>query len=308
MAITYLFPGQGSQKVGMGADLFNEFEASRERFSQANDILGRDLQKLCFEGPHEELTDTQNTQPALFTVEAIICDILGERGIKPSAALGHSLGEYSALYAAGVYSFEDGLRIVAKRGALMAEAGVRYPGAMAAVLGLENEQIAAALASVQSGVVVPANENSPDQTVISGEVRAVEDACEQLRQAGAKRVVPLPVSGAFHSPLMQSAADELESFLDGIAFQQARCPVICNVTADARQAPDKLRALLIEQLTSPVRWVDSMAFIEREGLVSCVEAGPGNVLRGLARKCSREIKVVPCDTVDNLYSLLNSRE
>jgi [acyl-carrier-protein] S-malonyltransferase len=308
MAYTLLFPGQGSQQVGMGADFIAKFDLAKKRFAQANEIVGRDIQTLCLEGPREELTATRNTQPALFTVESVCCDLLKENGIEPACVLGHSLGEYAALYAAGVFSFEDGLRVVARRGELMARAGEKNPGTMAAVLGLEKQRISDILAQVGSGVVAPANENSPEQTVISGEIPAVNEACEKLIQAGAKRVVPLPVSGAFHSPLMQDAADELAAVLGEISLNRAVCPIVCNVTADERRDPDELRELLVKQLTAPVRWSDSMAYIESRDLTSCIEAGPGAVLKGLARKTSKSINVVPCGTVDNLYSLLNSHE
>jgi len=304
--MTFLFPGQGSQKVGMGADFYEKFEAARKRFDSANEILERDLKKICFEGPDSELKATQNTQPALFTTEAAISDVLKEKGIVPSLALGHSLGEYSALYAAGVYSFEDGLRIVAKRGELMGKVGSAAPGAMAAVVGLGRDAVAAVLAGISSGVVVPANENSPDQTVISGDAAAVKEASEKLQASGAKRVIDLPVSGAFHSPLMETAATEFGEFLASFEFGPAQCGVVCNVTARVETDPAALKGLLKKQLVSPVKWVDSMRCIVEQGAVSCIEAGPGNVLRGLARKCDGGINVVPCETVDNLYSLAHS--
>ncbi|MBD3391761.1 MAG: ACP S-malonyltransferase [Chitinivibrionales bacterium] len=306
MEMTFLFPGQGSQKVGMGADFFEKFEMARRRFDEANDILGRDLKKICFEGPPEELTQTRNTQPALFVTEAAICDVLQENGITPALALGHSLGEYGALYAAGVYSFADGVRIVAKRGELMGEAGTVAPGAMAAVIGLARETIAEVLSSIESGTVVPANENAPEQTVISGDVEAVKAACGKLQAAGAKRVVDLPVSGAFHSPLMQQAADQFATFIASYEFREARCEIIPNVTAQRTKDSGQIRDLLVKQLVSLVRWVDAMALIAGEGAVNCVEVGPGSVLKGLARKCDPGISVAACATVDNLYSLTNS--
>jgi [acyl-carrier-protein] S-malonyltransferase len=302
MAMVFLFPGQGSQKPGMGADFHKEFDSVRKRFNEANEILGRDLRKICFEGPAEELTATQNTQPALFTVESAVCDCIRERGVVASLVLGHSLGEYSALYAAGVFSFSDGLRIVAKRGSLMARAGSMTKGAMAAVIGLARDAIANVLGGC-AGVVVPANENSPDQTVISGEAEAVKEAGEKMTAAGAKRVINLPVSGAFHSPLMKSAADEFAAFLASFSFNTAGCGVVSNVTAKAETDPLVIRDLLVRQLTSPVRWVDSMEFLKQQNALSCVEIGPGNVLKGLARKCAAGLNVVSCETVDNLYSL-----
>jgi len=287
----------------MGADIYAAFEQARRRFDEANEILGRDLKKICFEGPAEELTATHNTQPALFTVEAAICDVLEAKGIAPSLALGHSLGEYSALYAAGVFSFADGLRIVAKRGELMAEAGRTAHGAMAAVIGISRDDIVKVLSTV-NGVVVPANENSPDQTVISGQAEAVKEAGEKLMAAGAKRVIQLAVSGAFHSPIMKPAADRFGDFLKTFPFTSARCGVVSNVSAKPETDPGVIRELLVRQLTSPVRWVDSMAYVGRQEAITCIEIGPGNVLKGLARKCNAALNVVSCETVDNLYSLL----
>ena len=270
MQFSFLFPGQGSQKVGMGRDFYTHHDIGKQRFEEANSILGRNLADICFNGPEESLTATQNTQPALFTVEAIITDVLKEKGVLPVVTAGHSLGEYSALYAAGFFSFSDGLKLVAKRGELMAKVGKETPGAMAAVLGMPVDQIHAVLVKVTSGIVVSANENSPEQNVISGEVAAVSDACEQLKAAGAKRAVPLPVSGAFHSPLMQSAADSIAQVLETIHFNTPRCPVIANVTAQPETDPSNMKKLLVRQLTAPVRWVESMKTLAAHGPLKCI--------------------------------------
>ncbi len=304
MECTFLFPGQGSQSVGMGKDLLDEFSLAKARFEEADRILGRDLSRIILEGPQEELTATQNTQPALFTVESIITDILLEKGVNPQYTAGHSLGEYSALYAAGVISFEDGLKTVASRGELMSLAGKEAPGAMAAIIGMDKEKIASVLQQVKSGIVVPANENSPEQTVISGEVDAVNEACTLLKQAGAKRAMPLPVSGAFHSPLMQKASEKFSAVIQPVQFMKPRCPVITNVTARAETDPQLMKDLLVKQLVSPVRWVDSMNTLAGLNPAICVEVGPGSVLRGLAKKCSPSLNVVPCDSATNIYSLL----
>ena len=304
MELTLLYPGQGSQAVGMGRDLYDQVPEARARFEEADSILGRGLTKIIFDGPDDELKDTRNTQPALFTVEAALTDLLLASGVVPDYAAGHSLGEYSALYAAGVISFEDGLRTVAARGAAMARAGERNPGAMAAIVGMDRDKIVSVLAQVKSGVVVPANENSPDQTVISGEVAAVNEACELLKEAGAKRAIPLPVSGAFHSPLMQPAAEELAAALEPVNFLAPRCPVIANVTARPEGDPALMKDLLIRQLISPVRWVDSMKTLFECRPSNCAEVGPGAVLKGLMKKCQPEINVVSCDGVNNVYSLL----
>jgi len=305
MKIALLFPGQGSQAVGMGKDFYEEIPAARTRFEEADKILGRDLSGIIFEGPLEELTATQNTQPALFTVEAVITDFLISQGVEPQYTAGHSLGEYSALYAAGVISFEDGLKTVAARGAAMAEVGKETPGAMAAVMGIDREKIASVLSQVKSGVVVSANENSPEQTVISGEVEAVNEACLLLKEAGAKRTIVLPVSGAFHSPLMRAAANKLRAALEPVVFSAPRCPVITNVTAKAENDPALMKELLVKQLVSPVKWVDSMAALAACSVEQCAEVGPGAVLKGLAKKCAPTLNVVSCDTVTNLYSLIN---
>lgn len=307
MSRVFMYPGQGSQSVGMGKDFYEKFDSVKQKFDAANEILGRDLARLCFEGPEGDLKATQNTQPALFTLEASITDVLKDNGMQPSLTMGHSLGEYGALYGAGIVDFQDGLKLVARRGELMASAGEKAPGTMAAVIGLPKEKIAEVLSSVQEGVVVPANENTTEQTVISGEVSAVEKACDLLKQAGAKRAIVLPVSGAFHSPLMKCITDDFAQTLESVTFRDPVCPIVPNVTAQLETRPDEIKRLLIEQLTAPVRWVDSIRRIKTENHTAALEVGPGAVLQGLVRKIDREINVIPCSSVEKLYSLIEHR-
>lgn len=303
MEYAFLFPGQGSQFVGMGKDLFLANAHARMRLEEAHTILERDLGAIILDGHEEDLKRTENTQPALFLLETLLVDLLRERGITPNYVLGHSLGEYSALYAAGVFDFAVGLDLVAKRGLLMAEVAATTDGAMAAIIGMDKDKIKEILATISVGTVVSANENAPDQTVISGQSAAVAMACEILKEHGAKRAIPLAVSGAFHSPLMRNAAEAFGEYAESIPFRDAQCPVITNVTAQPEQNATKLKALLVEQLLSPVRWVDSLNVLLATGTRSCIEVGPGNVLKGLARKSSREFDVQACNDIASFDAL-----
>ncbi len=296
-----LFPGQGSQYLGMGKALSETHPGAKRLLDEANDVLGFDLSDIMWNGPEERLTSTDNTQPALFTVSMMAMEWLRERGVAHDYAAGHSLGEYSALCAAGVFSFADGLRLVRHRGELMAKAGTARPGAMSAILGLERDKLEEALASASaSGIAVAANFNSLTQIVISGEAAAVEAAETLCVDAGAKKVVRLPVSGAFHSPLMDFAVEGFGPALDAVEFKAPAVPVIQNVTAREESDPAALKAGLLKQLTASVRWVESMQRAQELGVGEALEVGAGKVLMGLLRGISRDIKVTPVEKPEDL--------
>ena len=308
MDIVLLFPGQGSQKPGMGKDLADAFPEARAVFEQADDVLGTPLSRLCFEGTADELTLTHNAQPALLAHGAAVWSIARNRtGTRVRAAAGHSLGEFTAYHAAGSIALDSALRVVRRRGELMYESGVRQPGAMAAILGDTAEPIEAVCerASRDAGLVVPANFNAPGQVVISGEIAGVERAMVLAKEAGAKRAMRLNVSGAFHSPLMHVAEDGLTEILAVTEMRDPRFPVYANVDGQPVTRSATARERLVRQLTSPVRWteeVQNMAQAYPSALF--VEMGPGTVLVGLVKKIAPGVKTASCGTVAEVEQLL----
>ncbi|MBW8889746.1 MAG: ACP S-malonyltransferase [Fibrobacteres bacterium] len=295
-----LFPGQGSQYVGMGKKLADSLPKAKAILDRANTVLGFDLADILFNGPEDKLTRTEITQPAIFTVSMMAMEVVKANGGAFDYVAGHSLGEYSALCAAGAFSFEDGLALVRLRGQLMAQAGDKSPGSMAAILGLEADKLGAVLKeAATAGIVVAANFNSPSQIVISGSVAGVQAAAKGAEAAGAKKVVVLAVSGAFHSPLMEFAVPGLKEGLAKTAIQAPSVPLISNVEAKPVSDAEAIRALLLRQLTSPVRWVESMQQALGLDAKEAYEVGPGKVLMGLARGISRDMKVTPVENPED---------
>ena len=278
----YVFPGQGAQFVGMGLDLYEKYSIAKELFLKANDILGFDITEVMFNGTAEGLKETKVTQPAIFLHSVILSKVMGA-SFKPDMVAGHSLGEFSALVANNSLSFEDGLKLVSQRAIAMQKACELKPSTMAAVLGLE-DGIVEKICKETTGIVVAANYNCPGQLVISGEVSAVEIACEKLKEAGAKRALMLPVGGAFHSPLMEPAREELAAAIDNTNFASPSCPIYQNVTTTAVKSPTEIKKNLMLQLTAPVKWTQSVQQMVKDGATVFTEIGPGKVLQGLIKK------------------------
>lgn len=302
MRLCFVFPGQGSQRVGMGKDMYENFEEARGIFREASDALGYDIAGLCFNGPEEELNKTFRTQPCILTASIAILSVLSSKGIMPSVVAGHSLGEYSALVAAEVLSFKDAVRLTEKRGLLMQEAVPEGKGLMAAILGLERNTVDEICLSLESGYASPANYNCPGQIVIAGEKPAVEEAIGKCKGAGAKRAVPLTVSVPSHCRLMADASERLARVLDGIEFHQPQMPVVNNADARFLNDAENIKDSLVRQLSNPLLWEDSIKAVADSGVTIFIEVGPGKVLSGLIKRIEPEAKVF---NVEDLKSLEN---
>jgi [acyl-carrier-protein] S-malonyltransferase len=287
----YVFPGQGSQFIGMGKEIYESTKQAKDLFEKANDLLGFRITDIMFSGTDEELKQTKVTQPAIFLHSVILADSLGD-SFKPDMVAGHSLGEFSALVANRVLTFEDALLLVSKRAMAMQKACEIKPSTMAAILNLEDKVVEEVCASIENEVVVAANYNCPGQLVISGSIEGVNLACEKLKAAGAKRTLILPVGGAFHSPLMQPAQQELEIAIQQTDFNQGICPIYQNVTAKAVSDPSEIKKNLLIQLTAPVRWTQTMEHMIADGATTFIEVGPGKVLQGLVKKVNKDIETL----------------
>ena len=300
--VAFLFPGQGAQTVGMGFDLYQNSIKAKEVFEIANKTLGCDIAKICFEGPDEELKQTINTQPALTVVSIAALEAFMEK--KPNVELcytaGHSLGEYSAMYASNVLSIEDTFKAIQRRAQCMNEAAINNPGKMAAILGIESNKINDVLPDVKSGIVQVANYNTSEQTVITGEEKAIEEACNLLKEAGAKKVIMLNVSGAFHSSLMDSASREFKTFVESLNINDAKVPVITNIDACETILASDFKQKMPNQINSSVKWVDSINKMIENGVNNFIELGAGKVLSGLVKKINKEVNVYNIQDIDSL--------
>jgi [acyl-carrier-protein] S-malonyltransferase len=300
----FIFPGQGSQYVGMGKEFYDNFRVAKEVFEEADDALRFSISSLCFQGPEEALKLTENTQPAVLTASIAALRVLqSEKGIPPHLTAGHSLGEYSALVASGALTFADAVQIVRLRGRFMQEAVPVGEGAMAAILGMEREQIEKLCEEVSSGeVLTPANFNCPGQIVIAGHSKAVERAIERVKQEG-KKAVLLPVSAPFHSPLMKPAGERLEKALDGIAVRDLKVPVVTNVEAVINTSKERVKGLLVSQVSSPVRWEESILRMTEDGIEQVFEIGPGKVLSGLMKRINPKVETKNLEDIPTLKKI-----
>lgn len=305
--IVFLFPGQGSQYVGMGEDLYKNFKSVKELFERASDELKMNLKELCFEGPDEVLKKTENVQPAVTLVNAACFTVLKEEGITPKAVAGHSLGEYAALFAAGVVDFSDIMELVKHRGEFMQKAADEHPGGMVAIMGLTDDKVKAVCADAsEAGSVELANLNSPSQIILTGEDTGLRKAIELAKAEKAKLTIPLKVSGPWHSRFMTPARDRMIKVLEKHTFKTAEVPVVANVTGSYESDPEEIKENLIKQITSPVLWSSSMERLLADGHTVFVEAGPKKVLKGLMRDINKDVRVFNVDTLDTLKNLLQS--
>jgi [acyl-carrier-protein] S-malonyltransferase len=298
----FIFPSQGSQYVGMGKDLYNTYPEAKEIYDKAETILDLPIKKLSFEGPETELRNTNITQPAILIHSVAVSEILKKKNISPALACGHSLGEYSALYSAGVLTFETALKLVKLRGELMFSEGLKKPGAMAAIIGLSADMVIE-LCKKSTGVVVPANFNAPGQIVISGEPIAVKEVCGQATKKGALNAIMLPVSGAFHSPLLQESAESFKSYLKTFEFNPPIFPIIPNRTGTATSDLNQIREALETQLISPVLWTKTISDVKRLGFTNLIEAGPGKVLAGLVKRIASDLSTITVGKTEEIEKL-----
>lgn len=298
--IAFLYPGQGAQYVGMGKDLYENNAKAKQYFDSIFDGLEIDLKTVMFEGPEETLKETKYTQPAIVAMSLVLTKLfMEEKGVKPNFVAGHSLGEYSAIGAAGILSFEDTVKLAAKRGEIMNVVAKEVNGTMAAILGLTSDKIVEVLSTVE-GTVEAVNFNEPTQTVIAGEVKAVEAACEALKAAGAKRALILPVSGPFHSSLMKPAGEELKVVLDTLTFNASDVKLVANTSVEFVSEVEELKEELYKQTFGPVRWVETIAKLKENGVTEFYEIGPGKVLKGLVKKIDKELEVTNLEKLDDL--------